>query len=41
MVEELGIGFHIFFDVSGMDQFKRLLDQKTMFSKSISKHENG
>jgi hypothetical protein len=40
MVKQLSIGFHISLDVTGMDQFKRLLDDETMPLKPISNHEN-
>jgi hypothetical protein len=40
IIEKLGIRFHIFFDVMGMDQLKRFFDQKAMVLNPISNHEN-
>jgi hypothetical protein len=40
IVKELGIGFYIPFEITGLDQLKRFLDHQVMFLKSIPNHEN-
>jgi hypothetical protein len=40
LIEELGIGFHILFEITGTDQFERFLDQEAMVLKPISNHKN-
>jgi hypothetical protein len=40
MIEQLGIGFHVFLDVAGMDQFQRFLNDETMCLEPISNHEH-
>ncbi len=40
IIKELGVGFYILLEVTGMDQFQWFFDDQTMFLKSISNHKN-